>query len=141
MIDHSVKAAYDRMIDKKWDKIYVLVDIHNTIFKPSYRNKETYMWFKGAKESLQYMTKCKQICLILWTSSHDDKIKDYLDAFEKNDIHFDYVNENPEVKNDDLSCFDKKLYFNIGIDDKFGFWAENGDWEIVNMRLRQFFKI
>jgi hypothetical protein len=141
MIDHSIKAAHDRMIEKKWDKIYVLVDIHNTVFRPSYRNKETYMWFDGAKETLQYMTKCKQICLILWTSSHEDKIKEYLDVFEANDIHFDYVNENPEVANDDLSCFDKKLYFNIGIDDKFGFWAENGDWEIVNMRLRQFFKI
>jgi hypothetical protein len=77
----------------------------------------------------------------LWTSSHDDKIKEYLDVFERHDIHFDYINENPEVQNDDLSCFDKKLYFNIGIDDKFGFCAENGDWDIVYMRLNQFFKI
>lgn len=141
MIDHSIKAAHDRMIEKKWDKIYVLVDIHNTIFRPSYRNKESFIWFKGAEEALQFMTKCKQICLILWTSSHDDKIKEYLDVFERHDIHFDYINENPEVQNDDLSCFDKKLYFNIGIDDKFGFCAENGDWDIVYMRLNQFFKI
>ena len=51
MIDHSIKAAHDRMIEKKWDKIYILVDIHNTVFRPSYRNKETYMWFDGAKET------------------------------------------------------------------------------------------
>ena len=141
MIDHSIKAAYDRMIEKKWDKIYVLVDIHNTIFKPSYYKKETYEWFDSAKESLQFMTRCKEICLILWTSSYDDKIKEYIDVFEKNGIHFDYINENPEVTNDDLSCFDKKLYFNIGIDDKFGFSAESGDWEVFYMRLNQFFKI
>lgn len=140
MIDHSIKAAYDRMIERKWDKIYVLVDIHNTIFRPCYHNKETYQWFKGAKESLQFMTNCKQICLILWTSSYKDKIDEYVDVFEKNGIHFDYTNENPEVKNDDLSCFDGKLYFNIGIDDKFGFCAENGDWDVVYMRLNQFFK-
>lgn len=140
MIDHSIKAAHDRMIEKEWDKVYVLVDIHNTIFKPSYRNKETYEWFQGAKETLQYMTQCKELCLILWTSSHEEKIKEYLNVFEENGIHFDYVNENPEVKNDDLSCFDGKLYFNIGIDDKFGFCGERGDWDIVYMRLRQFFK-
>ena len=141
MIDHSIKAAYDRMIEKKWDKIYVLVDIHNTIFKPSYHKKETYQWFKGALESLQFMTKCKKICMILWTSSYKDKIDDYISVFEKNGIHFDYVNENPEVENDDLSCFDGKLYFNVGIDDKFGFCAEMGDWDIVYMRLNQFFEI
>ena len=141
MIEDSINAAYNRMIEKKWDKIYVLVDIHNTIFKPSYRNAESFIWFEGAKESLQFMTKCKQICLILWTSSHQDKVKEYTDVFEKNGIHFDYINENPEVKNDDLGCFDKKLYFNIGVDDKFGFNAENGDWNRFYKRLNQFFKI
>ena len=140
MIDHSIKQAHDRMVEKKWDKIYVLVDIHNTIFRPSYRNKEQFIWFKGAKESLQFMTKCKNICLILWTSSYEDKVNEYMKVFEENEIHFDYVNENPEVKNDDLGCYDGKLYFNIGIDDKFGFWAENGDWDTLYMRLNQFFK-
>ena len=54
--------------------------------------------------------------------------KPYIKVFEENGIHFDYINENPEVDNNELGNFDKKLYFNIGIDDKFGFDAENGDW-------------
>ena len=29
-----------------------------------------------------------------------------------------------------MSCFDEKTYFNVGIDDKFGFDAET-DWEIL----------
>jgi len=141
MIITSIRAAYDRMKEKKWKKIYVLVDIHNTIFKPSYHKKESFEWFKGAKEALQFMTKCSKICLILWTSSYDEKIHEYLKVFEENEIHFDYINENPEVKNDDLGCFDKKLYFNIGIDDKFGFSAEYGDWDVVNTKLNQYFTV
>lgn len=127
MIKDSVDVALKRMIEKKWDKIYVMIDIHNTIFKPCYHNAETFEWFENAQETLQFMTNCNEICLILWTSSYDDKIQIYIDEFEKNGIHFDYVNENPEVTNDDLGCYDKKLYFNIGIDDKFGFNA-NTDW-------------
>ena len=135
LIEKSFYDAHKRMIEKKWDKIYVLIDIHNTIFKPSYHNKETFEWFKEAKETLQLMTKCKEICLILWTSSHEDKIKEYLKVFEENEIHFDYVNENPEVKNDDLGNFDDKLYFNVGIDDKFGFIADR-DWRTVYNKVK-----
>lgn len=139
MIGHAIASAHKRMVDKKWDKIYVLVDIHNTIFVPSYRSEEKYYWFDGAMKTLQYMTKCRQISLILWTSSYEKNINEYLKVFEENGIHFDYVNENPEVKNDELGCYDGKLYFNVGIDDKFGFNAQNGDWNIVYERITRMF--
>ena len=50
---------------------------------------------------------------------------------DENDIHFDYVNENPEIhalsSDPKSSDFSDKFYFNVGIDDKFGFDPEN-DW-------------
>lgn len=141
MIETSIEFAYKRMKEKKWEKIYVLVDIHNTIFRPSYHNKEQYQWFIGAKEALQFLTKNEKTCLILWTSSHKSSVEEYIKVFEQNGIHFDYVNENPEVKNDDLGNFDKKLYFNIGIDDKFGFDAENGDWFALLKKMTTLFPI
>ena len=141
MIGKSIISAHKRMIEKKWDKIYILVDIHNTIFKPSYRAEETFEWFDGAKEALQYLTKSNKVCLILWTSSHTDKIEMYQKVFNENGIHFDYVNENPEVINDDLGNFDGKLYFNIGIDDKFGFDAENGQWKYFLNKLSELFTL
>lgn len=98
MIETSIEFAYKRMKEKKWEKIYVLVDIHNTIFRPSYHNKEQYQWFIGAKEALQFLTKNEKTCLILWTSSHKSSVEEYIKVFEQNGIHFDYVNENPEVK-------------------------------------------
>ena len=76
------------------------------------------------------MSHAQQISLILWTSTYDDIIADYLKHFKENGITFDMVNVNHETKNTDLSCFDEKTYFNVGIDDKFGFDAET-DWEIL----------
>ncbi len=141
MIETSIEFAFKRMKEKKWEKIYVLVDIHNTIFRPSYHKNETYQWFNGAKEALQFLSRNKKTCLILWTSSHEDSVKKYLRVFEDNGIHFDYVNENPEVGNNDIGNFDKKLYFNIGIDDKFGFDAENGDWISFMRKVTTLFPI
>ena len=141
MIETSIEFAYKRMKEKKWEKIYVLVDIHNTIFRPSYEKEEKYEWLIGAKEALQFMTNNKQISLILWTSSHKEKIDQYIKVFNANGIKFDYINENPEVKNDKLGNYDGKLYFNIGIDDKFGFDADNGDWLSLLGKMRTLFPI
>lgn len=126
-IEQSVIYAAKRKKEKKYDKIYILVDVHNTIFVPSFHNEEKYEWFPFAKETLKFMSDRGDICLILWTSSHSESIEKYIDVMSKEGITFDYVNENPEVENDDLCSFDKKLYFNVGIDDKFGFDASN-DW-------------
>ena len=141
MIETSIEFAYKRMKEKNWEKIYVLIDIHNTIFRPSYSKDETYQWFNGAKEALQFLTKNDKTCLILWTSSHSSSVDKYIKVFEENGIHFDYINENPEVDNNELGNFDKKLYFNIGIDDKFGFDAENGDWMSFMRKMTTLFPL
>ena len=51
----------------------------------------------------------------------------YLSHFASDGIRFDFVNDNPEVGNTPLSDFEAKLYYNVGIDDKFGFEPEV-DW-------------
>lgn len=134
-IAKAFDIAFRRMKEKKWDKIYVLIDVHDTILKGTYSKDETFEWLTGAREALVSLTNAKDICLILWTASHQDKINEYLKFFKNNDIYFDYVNCNPEVINDDLGNFELatngKLYFNIGIDDKFGFSPEDGDWYII----------
>jgi hypothetical protein len=131
-IKKSFDKALDRMRRRNWEKIYILVDIHDTIFEACYHDEETYKWFPYAKEALQIMSYARNMCLILWSSSHSEVLKElYGKVFEENHIKFDYININPETKNNDLSCFDEKTYFNVGIDDKFGFDAET-DWETVH---------
>ena len=129
-IEKSFDNAFKRMVERKWDKIYVLVDIHDTIFEACYHEKENHKWYPFSKEALQIMSYSRNISLILWTSSHKESINEYLEYFKAIGISFNMVNSNSETKNNELSCFDEKTYFNVGIDDKFGFDAET-DWETV----------
>ena len=66
----------------------------------------------------------------MWSSTYEDKINMYLKHFNDNGIIFDYVNENLEYIDLPFACFDKKFYYDIGIDDKFGFFAEE-DWKEI----------
>jgi len=129
-IEKSFDGAFKRMKDRNWEKIYVLVDIHDTVFEACYHEKEEYKWYPFAKEALEIMSHAQQISLILWTSTYKSIIDEYIGYFKANGIRFDYINRNIETENTSLSCFDEKTYFNVGIDDKFGFEAET-DWEII----------
>ena len=129
-IRKAFDAAFIRMREKDWDKIYVAVDIHDTILRACYDEEETYDYFPMAKEALQLMSCREDICLILWSSCHRDKLMEYAQHFLNDGIRFDYINENPEVGNTRLQNFEEKLYMNVGLDDKFGFDAET-DWEII----------
>lgn len=135
----SIKTAFTTAFEKKtaknWEKIYVLVDIHDTILKACYENEETYEYFPQAKEALRMLSERPDVCLILWSGCYPDKLESYMRRFETDGIHFNYANRNPEVGNTPLSCFDDKLYFNVGIDDKFGFDPAT-DWAEVIRELR-----
>ena len=139
-IVRSFETAFKRMKDKGWDKIYILVDIHDTVFEATYSKDEYYRWFPYAKEALHLMSINPRISLILWSSSYTDAIKKYIDTFEKSKIHFDMVNVNKETEDNELSCFAQKTYFNVGIDDKFGFDARV-DWEMIYHYLDDSMKI
>ena len=129
-IVRSFETAFKRMKEKGWDKIYILVDIHDTVFEATYSKDEYYRWFPYAKEALHLMSINPRISLILWSSSYTDAIEKYIDTFEKSKIHFDMVNVNKETEDNELSCFAQKTYFNVGIDDKFGFDAMT-DWTVI----------
>jgi hypothetical protein len=70
--------------------------------------------------------------MIIYTCSHPHEIEQYIEFFEKNNIRFKYVNENPEVKTqtNGYGCYDKKPYMNVLFEDKAGFDAET-EWEPV----------
>ena len=128
----SFEEAFKRAKEKNWETIYVLVDIHGTVFEPSYHKKENYEFYPYSRETLQLLTKNTGVKLILWSSTTKEALQDYIEVFEKNEIHFDYINCNPEVEalptDPNSSDFSSKFYFNVGLDDKFGFEPEK-DWE------------
>ena len=125
-----IEKVFNGLNNGSFKCIYIMVDVHNTILKPTFDKKETFEYFPYAKETLKLLSDNENIKLIMWTSSYDEKIQMYLKHFEENGIIFNFVNENKEYGNVSFACFDTKFYYDFGIDDKFGFDAEN-DWEEI----------
>lgn len=125
-----IEKVFNGLNNGSFKCIYIMVDVHNTILKPTFDKKETFEYFPYAKETLKLLSEKENIKLIMWTSSYDEKIQMYLKHFEENGIIFNFVNENKEYGNVSFACFDTKFYYDIGIDDKFGFDAEH-DWKEI----------
>ena len=125
-----IEKVFNGLNNGSFKCIYIMVDVHNTILKPTFDKKETFEYFPYSKETLQLLSEKENIKLIMWTSSYHEKIQMYLKHFEENGIIFNFVNENKEYGNVSFACFDTKFYYDIGIDDKFGFDAEH-DWKEI----------
>ena len=124
------------MYQRGWDTMYWAVDIHDTVLEGNYDQYEiptTFLPF--AKDTLQMLSRRKDCVLILYSCSHQWDINKYLNFFLDNGIHFKYVNSNPEVPDNKLSCFRDKFYFNILLEDKAGF-DPYSDWEDIYYAMK-----
>lgn len=133
----AFKNAFIKAKERNWDVIYIAIDIHDTIIKANYKPKEIPTeFYPFAIECLRKLTSRKDIKLILYTCSHPHEIDQYLQMFEANDIHFDFVNENSDVVTDlnGYGNYDKKPYFSALFDDKAGFNPER-DWLDIKILL------
>lgn len=133
----NIVGAFEKAFSDKdknnWNKIYVLVDVHDTIMQGTHKN-EDYLWYPQALDVLKEMSDMDDICLILWTGSHKETINKIVSKLKDKGILFDYINENPEVGDTNFYCSSGKLYFNVGIDDRFGFDVEK-DWGAIKQYL------
>lgn len=132
-IEDLLSKAFKQKQERKWDTIYVLVDIHDTIIKSDYRNEQRVVeYYPNAIAALKKLSDREDVYLILWSSCKTRVLLEYANIFAQHGIKFNDFNENSDVENTDYAFFDKKPYFNIIIDDKAGFEAEK-DWtEILN---------
>jgi len=122
-----------------WDKTFWFFDIHGTILKPNYKYGNTPKdFYPYAKETLQFLSKLPDVCMVIYTCSHQHEIEEYLELFKQFDIQFQYVNENPEVltEKDGYGCYDKKPYMNVLFEDKSGFDPES-DWKLVLLYMQE----
>jgi hypothetical protein len=121
-VPQLISRELERLKKNGWDCIYVLVDLHGTIFKPSGSMVyEKFEFYPYAKECLQMLSRRSDIKLILWTSTYGEDIETYVDVLSRNGIRFADINENRLEASTALQDFSEKFYFNVGIDDKFGF--------------------
>ena len=131
----AFEAAFYRLKENNWYYIVVLVDIHDTIFKATYSKEENYEYIGKAKDALQVMSARKDIKIILWSSTFS-KVQ-YILQLDKDNIIVDAFNRNIDgIENTGIACFDEKPYFNVGIDNAFGFEPER-DWDDIYNYLSQ----
>lgn len=138
MITNTINKEFEKAKSRGWDYIYWAIDIHDTMIKSNYQSGNIPSeFYPHAKETLQMLTKRTDVKLILYTCSHPHEIEQYKTLFAENDINFDFINENPEVKTDTAGYgnYDKKFYFNVLLDDKAGFEPLT-DWEDINTMMK-----
>jgi len=140
------KDAIRKNRERGHDTLYVAVDVHGTIFRPSRKttmrfdkkSKEMtecvglcglttdYEFYPFARQVLQRMSDNPKVKLILWTSAMN--VAELYDELKQADILVDNLNHNPDFQFNSYADFSSKFYFDILLDDKAGFDAET-DWE------------
>lgn len=120
----AFRKAFELIKKKNWDKMYVSVDIHETILKPTWSKELSNKFYDYSREVLRHLSNREDVCLILWTCSSPESIEEYLELFSFHKINFTYVNCNPEVKSTYYADFNSKFYSNVLLDDKSGFDPE-----------------
>ena len=136
MITRAIRNCFAHAKLKGWEKTYWAFDIHGTILKPTFKTGVVSTeFYPYAREVMQILTGQKNIVSILYTCSYPDEILQYVKYFEDHNIHFDYVNENPEVCTGAYGHYDRKFYFNVLFEDKAGF--DPADWKDVYDLLKE----
>lgn len=116
--------------ERDWDRIYVAVDIHETIMLPNHGGIST-EYYDYAVDVLRWMSEQPDIKLIMWTCSTAEHRGIYYRRFAKKGILFDYINGNPEVVGwHETADYEDKMYANLVLDDKAGF-EPLVDWKVL----------
>lgn len=138
MITRAIKNSFAHARQRQWEKTYWAFDLHNTIIKPNYSRVEIPReFYPMALEVMQLISSRKDVVRIMYTCSHPHEIQNYLDFFGENGIHFNYVNENPEIGSEGYGFYEQKPYFNVLFEDKAGFDPLE-DWEAVKAMLSDY---
>lgn len=132
-----IHRQHEKQMKRQWYETYWLIDCHGCIIRPNHKDElpTKLDFYPFALKSLKLLTGRSDIRMILYTCSHDYQIRHYVNLLEEYSIEFDYINVNPEIGENDFGCYDKKPYFDVYLDDKAGFDAEN-EWEDIFNFLR-----
>ena len=135
---HTVDTAFKDAIRKKYDCIYIFVDLHSTLVEPNYSHTELpTTLYPEALATMQMLSQRKDCKLILYSCSYAKDLVGYFNYFSTLGIHFNYINENPEVTNSTYGSYDQKPFYNILLDDKAGFNPYK-DWKLISDSFSHF---
>jgi hypothetical protein len=133
----NIKKTFEMKKVKGWPEVYFCIDLHGTIIPSgkSSDDKTDYLeFYPGAKEVLQTLSNRKDIMIILWTATPEQRMDTVLSWFKSHGIKFDYINSNTHAKSTPRSDFGRKFYFSVLLDDRAGFEPET-DWLAIKNEL------
>ena len=128
-----------------YDTLYVALDVHGTIFKPSKKTmleygdgaekpsevvynigvRDEFEFYPDAEECLQILSANPKVKLLLWTSTYWQA--NTLRLLKEHGIEIYAINGNRDFSHSKYADFSTKFFFDILLDDKAGFDAEH-DW-------------
>lgn len=137
----QLEKSFNQLTRRKWDKIYVAVDIHETVMEPTWSDTLSHKFYEDSIETLRLLSDRKDVCLILWTSSNKANAQSYFDILKVEGVKMDYINENPEVTDKHYADYASKFYVNLILDDKAGF-IPSLDWRAIKgyLKLKNLFE-
>lgn len=133
-ITQLFNEAWKKKEERGWQYVYIMIDLHGVVLPSNYHtSNELKFTHLNTANVLFYLSRQKDVILILWTSSHETEVKKVIEWLGLYGIHVKYVNENPLEKDTPYASFAKKPYFSIVLDDKAGFdpdhdWSELLQW-------------
>lgn len=133
----SVAKAYAVMKERNWDTVYWAVDLHGVCLKSNYKT-DSYEWInEAALRALKVIASLPESRIILWSSVHPEEMSNIIEFFREQGIVVHDFNKNIREKSNDVSCFDKKFYFSVLLDDKAGFDPDT-DWDRISYYLQNY---
>ena len=132
--------AFSLMSERNWDYIAVAVDLHGTVFVPTYSETLAKEFYPHAEETLQLMSDHPKCLLYMYTCSHfRDRVNTSFYLKQRGidmEIEAHPVMDQMGIKNSKFQDFVDKPYFNVLLDDKAGF-DPNRDWVLLNEYFKQ----
>lgn len=124
------ERAFALMERRDWDKITVAVDLHDTVFLPTYSTEMATEFYDLAWDTLRLMTDREDIVMFRYSCITSQAHGFYNNFFKEKGIALyspEYAMDLAGVKSNEYQDFSRKPYFNVLLDDKAGF-DPNRDW-------------
>jgi len=134
------EKAFRLKENRNWDCIAVAVDLHGTVYRPTYDKKLTIEYYPHAKEVLQLLSKRDDVRMYMYTCSPDQNKLKYEHNFAKDGILIEAtphrIMNKMKIMGNSYQDFSEKPYFNVLLDDKAGFDPDR-DWVALLKYLKE----
>ena len=135
MIVDVFKRAFEIAAERNWDNLAIAVDLHGTVFIPTYSTTLSTEFYPYAKEALQKITAHGMLNMYMYTCSHHADKEQMAFMLHSNFIYMEIESykvtvDLMNIKNTSFQNFVDKPYFNILLEDKAGFDPKK-DWKLI----------